>query len=191
MLPTQYILAIYQSLKYTANMKQNKGVLENEIQTLAKTLQNHEDIDPAYMNDEMKKLRHYTLYTHSRMEESLGHLLIKNQLAPLGSVSIPQETYQQVFASGTTIAIEIDFARKVELARSCGQIDKVVSNALHEVNTLRKWFSHPSKYYEKLTELVRDRSNYKSKMELLVNAHSRMNDIFEKILRDESKQKRR
>lgn len=170
-------------------MNNTEDKLEGEIQSLKDTLQNYEDTDPAYMNVEMKELRHFTLYTHLRMEESLGYLLVKNQLTPLGSASVPRETYQQVFASGTTIAIEIDFARKVELAQSCGQIDRAIGNMMYQVNNLRKWFSHPSKYYEKLAELKDDRSKYKTALEQLVDAHKEMNKIFEKYLPDRSKPK--
>lgn len=170
-------------------MNDTQDKLEGEIQSLKDTLQNYEDTDPAYMNKEMKELRHFTLYTHLRMEESLGYLLVKNQLAPLGSTSVPRETYQQVFASGTTIAIEIDFARKVELAQSCGQIDGAIGNMMYQVNNLRKWFSHPSKYYGKLAELRDDRSKYKIALEQLVNTHKEMNKVFEKYLPDKSESK--
>lgn len=156
--------------------------LENEIQTIKGTLQNYEDTDPAYMNEEMKELRHYTLYTHLRMEESLGHLLVRSQLTPLGSATVPKETYQQVFASGTTIAIEIDFARKVELAKTCGQIDGTVGSMMYQVNNLRKWFSHPSKFQGKLDELRHDRGAYKVALEQLAGAHREMNNIFSKFL---------
>lgn len=156
--------------------------LENEILSLKNTLQTYEDTDPAYMNEEMKKLRHYALYTHLRMEESIGHLLIRNQLAPLESASLSKEIYQQVFSSGTTVAIEVDFARKVELARSCGQIDKTIGSMMHEVNDLRKWFSHPSKYQERLNELNNNRTAYRNALKQLVDSHREMNKIFEKYL---------
>lgn len=162
--------------------------LEIEIQTIKAKLQNYEDTDPAYMNEKMKELRHFTLYTHLRMEESLGYLLIRNQLEPLGSATIPKETYQQAFASGTTIAMEIDFARKVELAKSCGQIDKSVGSALYQVNDLRKWFSHPAKYYKILSEFRDEQSKYKNALGQLVQAHEKMNEVFKKYLPENSKE---
>lgn len=156
--------------------------VEEEIKILKGTLQSFEDTDPLYMGEEMQDLRHRTMYTHSRMEESLGHLIIKNQLEPLGAASVPQEVRQAVFSSGTTIAVDIPFYRKVEMAEEAGQINSSVAKEMHKVNNLRKWFSHPSKFQGKLTELKNDRSEYKNALEQLAGAHKSMNQVFGECL---------
>lgn len=166
-------------------MSDSQTKLETEIQTLKDVLQTYEDTDPAYMSKEMKELHHFTSFTHMRMEESLGSLVIKNMLTPV-SESVSQKTYQQVLFSGTSIAVEIDFARKVDLAKTCGEIDADLGGLMHKVNDLRKWFSHPSKFNGKLDELKRDRGSYKNALSQLVNAHKRMNKIFEKYLQEKN-----
>lgn len=156
--------------------------LEEQISSLKEMLQNYEDTDPAYMNQEMKELRHFVMYTHLRMEESLGHLLVRNQLAPLSAMNPPKEIYQAAFSSGTSIAIEVDFARKVNLAQSYNQIDSQVGSMMFQVNELRKYFSHPSKYPGKLAELRGSRDKYKEALEQLANAHRAMNKTFQQFV---------
>lgn len=151
---------------------------DEEINKLKMYLQNLEDTDPAYMNSDMKELNHFVTFTHMRMEESLGHLLIRNQLQSLNGMPMPIESYRTPFATGTSIAIEVDFYRKVELATENTLINTNVQNRMHKVNNLRKWFSHPSKYYGKLDELKTDRAVYKKALDNLVKAHDEMNDIF-------------
>lgn len=156
--------------------------IEEQIRSLKEALQDYEDTDPAYMNEEMKELRHFVMYTHLRMEESLGHLLVRNQLAPLGAMNPPKEIYQAAFSSGTSIAIEVDFARKVNLAQSYDQIDSKVGSMMFQVNELRKYFSHPSKFQGKLGELSRDKNKYKEALEQLADAHRAMNEIFQQFV---------
>lgn len=158
---------------------------EKEIQDLKELLQNYEDMDPAYMGEEMQKLRHFTMYTHLRMEESLGHLIVRNQLRPYYEpthrVESPQE-YRQAFSAGTTIAIEVDFARKVNMAQDLGEIDKNVASLMFGVNEQRKWFAHPAKYQHKLQELKNNRTDYKAALEKLTTAHKEMNEVFVKFV---------
>jgi hypothetical protein len=170
------------TLKNSIPTVNSENQLEEKISELKETLQNYEDTDPAYMNEEIKELRHFTMYTHLRMEESLGHLLVRSQLASLAPFNLPKEAYQAAFSSGTTIAIEVDYARKVNLAQSYNQIDSKVGSLMYQVNELRKYFSHPSKYYAKLAELRDNRDRYKEAMEQLVNAHKAMNEIFQQFV---------
>lgn len=157
--------------------------LEKEIQNLKDQLQNSEDTDPAYMNEEMKELRHYVMYTHLRLEESLGSLITRNILDRfLPPDNVFTEDHQSAFRAGTASMIEVDYYRKVELAQANGQIDDRVRKLMEKVNNLRKYFSHPSKYYEKLQELKSDRGKYKEALSDLVAAHGEMNKIFLQFL---------
>ena len=166
-------------------MKNEDSIVESEINDLKELLQNYEDMDPAYMGEEMQKLRHFTMYTHLRMEESLGSLIVRNQLRPYYEPiprTEPPREYTQAFSAGTTIAIEVDFARKVNMAQDLGEIDKDVASLMYGVNEQRKWFAHPIKYQNKLQELKNDRNGYKVALEKLVEAHKEMNGVFVKFV---------
>jgi len=166
-----------------AVMDKAEKKLEEDIQALKNTLQNHEDTDPAYMNEEMKELRHYVMYTHLRMEESLGHLITRNILSPfLPTDNVFSEEHREAFTAGTASVIHIDYYRKVEEAHSSNLIDSRVRSLMLQVNNLRKYFSHSSEYYSELTELRDNRTKYKEALEQLVEAHKEMNKIFEKFL---------
>ena len=172
--PEEYILTV---------MDKEEKNLEEEIQALKDALQNHEDTDPTYMNEEMKELRHYVMYTHLRMEESLGHLITRNILTPfLPSDNTFNEEHRRAFTTGTASVIHIDYYRKVEVAHSSNLIDSHVRTLMEQVNNLRKYFSHPSEYYSKLAELRDNRTKYKEALIQLVEAHKEMNKIFVKFL---------
>lgn len=157
--------------------------LEEEIKILKNQLQDYEDTDPAYMDQEMKELRHLVFYTHLRMEESLGHLITRNILGPLlPSDNVSTEQHQTAFRAGTASMVEVDYYCKVELAQSNGQIDDKVRILMEQVNNLRKYFSHPSKYGDRLRELKADRTKYKEALEQLVAAHKEMNQIFANLI---------
>ena len=131
----------------------------------------------------MKQLRHYVLYTHLRMEESLGNLIVRHTLSPL----LPpdndfNEQHQTVFAMGTASIVDVDYYRKVEQAHITGQIDDRTRTLMEQVNNLRKYFSHPSKYWDKLQELKQNRAKYKEVLKQLLDAHLTMNAIFVKFL---------
>lgn len=161
----------------------NQNNLEKEIQQLKDILQNYEDTDPAYMNEEMKELRHYVLYTHLRMEESLGHLITRHTLTPfLPADNNFSEQHQAAFRAGTASMIDVDYYRKVEQAQSIGEIDSNTRTLMEQVNNLRKYFSHPSKYWQKLQELKSDRNKYKEALQQLADAHKKMNEIFTRFL---------
>lgn len=162
--------------------------LEEEILSLKNQLQYAEDVDPAYMDKEMKELRHYVMYTHLRMEESLGSLITRSILSPfLPKDNVFTEEHQSAFRAGTATMIEVDYYRKVQLAQTSGQIDDRVQKLMTKVNNLRLYFSHPSKYYEKLQELKLDREKYKEALSDLVTAHQEMNNISAKFLPQEQK----
>lgn len=157
--------------------------VEEEIQNLKDQLQNYEDTDPAYMSEEMKELRHYVMYTHLRMEESLGSLITRSILEPfLPQDNVFTEKHQSAFRAGTASMIEVDYYRKVQLAQASGQINNQVQTLMARVNNLRMYFSHPSKYYDKLQELKSDRGKYKEALEDLIAAHREMNKIFSQFL---------
>ena len=69
--------------------------------------------------------------------------------------------------------------------RGVSKEDAKINLWLKEVapsNELRKWFSHPSKYQEKLNELNNNRTTYRNALKQLVDSHREMNKIFEKYL---------
>ncbi len=53
---------------------------EEEINQLKQALQTAEDVDPLFMDSDLKELRHFVFFTHARMEESVGLMLTKDNL---------------------------------------------------------------------------------------------------------------
>lgn len=162
-------------------MAELENTTEEEIKNLKKALQGFEDTDTLYMNEELKELRHYVTYAHTRLEESLGYLITKSILAPLGSAKIPVDTFQRTFASGTSVVAEIDFSRKADLARNLDQIDDSLYGHLRGVNSARVIFSHPSKYQNKIRELGSNKNECKKVLQLSVDTMKEMDKVFEKF----------
>jgi hypothetical protein len=122
--------------------------LEEKIKQLKHTLQTAEDVDPLFMDPELKELRHLVLFTHARMEESVGLMLTKDNLKD----QIPQyppyaPEQQSMIYSGTVSLIEKKYyADKVQDAwtRPASLLDDPTKLALDKVNDLRNAFGHLS-----------------------------------------------
>ena len=161
-------------------MEERNEELEAEIKNLKEKLQNPEDTDPLYRGDEMKDLHHKTSYVHTRLEISLGDLLVRNQLEPIEPL-VPLETYQQAFRSGTTIATEVPFYKKIEMAVANKQISGKLGNKIVGVNNTRKFFAHPVAYEDKLNEFKHDREKYKDALIGLEEAFNGITAVFVKL----------
>ncbi len=153
---------------------------EHEITSLKQRIETLEGFDPLYMGEELKDLHHKTTFVHTRLEESLGHLLVRNQLEPIRNL-VPQEVYQQAFRSGTTIATEVPFYKKVEMTVANKQIDGKLGNKIMDVNNTRKYFAHPVTYQDNLQEFKQNRLKYKQTLEGLSKAYDGMSAVFAKL----------
>lgn len=153
---------------------------EDKISALLEKLQDYEDTDPAYMNEEMKELRHFVLYTHVRVEESLGSLITLKQIDPILKYNLPAKDVMSAMVGGTLTLIEVDYYRKLEICSRWKILTPKERQLMEKVNNLRKYFSHASKFYNKLDELKTNRDKYIEALEDLVGALDITNKIFSK-----------
>ncbi|MEK7571765.1 MAG: hypothetical protein AAB553_05830 [Patescibacteria group bacterium] len=162
---------------------------EEEIKQFKHTLQTAEDVDPAFMDDEMKELRHFTLFTHLRTDEAMGLMLTRENLKETIPPYPPftQEQQSMIYA-GTVSVIEDKYFNKAKdvSANNLWEHDDEV--AMLKVNALRNAFGHPSipKFRDVLIGLKNDRAKYKEALEVLIDAHNRMNAIALKSLEIQS-----
>lgn len=165
---------------------------EEEIERLKHTLQTSEDIDPLFMDPELKELRHYILFTHARMEESVGLAITRDNLKDKIPAHPPYTPEQQsmIYAGTVSLIEHKSYADKVQDAstRFIPLVDEQTKITLDRVNVLRNAFGHPSipKFRDILTELKNDRSKYKEALEDLKKAHDGMNAIALKSLGTQS-----
>lgn len=150
--------------------------LEEEIESMQKIIDQWEDIDPMYARDERRELRHQVMFVHARLETSLAILLGRYVLEPFDE-TVPQETRQLVMRRFHKIAGSMEFAPKVNLAQELNLISGQMKSKLFAVNDLRKVFSHPASYEEKMQSFLEPES-YKNALETLIDAYDFMNEIF-------------
>lgn len=150
--------------------------LEEEIESMQKTIDRWEDIDPMYARDERRELRHQVMFVHARLETSLAILLGKYILEPLDD-TVPTETKQLMMRRFHKVAGSMEFAQKVNLAQELNLISGHMKSKLFAVNDLRKIFSHPASYEEKMQSFL-EPENYKKALKTLIEAYDSMNEIF-------------
>lgn len=158
---------------------------QEEIEQLKQALQTAEDVDPAFMDEEMKELRHFTLFTHLRTDEAMGLMLTRESLKETIPPYPPFTPEQQstIYAETVTI-IEGKYFNKAKDVSAKNLWEPDDEAAMLKVNALRNAFGHPSlpKYHARLIELKTNREKYKEALEELVEAHNRMNAIALKSL---------
>src|SRR5258708_2425658 len=121
---------------------------EEEIKQLKRNLQTAEDVDPLFMDLELKELRHFVIFTHARMEESVGLMITKDNLKDQIPQYPPHTPEQQSMIHAGTVSLidKKSYAEKVQDAstRSTPLLDESTRLALEKVNLLRNAFGHPS-----------------------------------------------
>lgn len=147
------------------------------IAEIKKKLQSQEISDYHYMTDKVKELRHFVMYVHSRLETSIDVRIMEHIEKGL-TRPITYETERAVLWNNlVTILDEMDFSKKVKIARKYNRISGKLEGKLLAVNDIRVYFSHPSSYTNKLIG-YEDEGKYLEAMEKLEQAMDAMNDLI-------------
>jgi hypothetical protein len=152
--------------------------LENSIKSIQAGFDATEETDYLYMGKAMQRLRHHTMYIHSRIEQSLETLIIQYQLKPIEEISFPKEARQSLYQRGIFIISEIPFTKKLELAKNNEYVKEGHQKRFRKVNNLRIHFSHPTTHQQKLDKLKTNRENYHKAYKELEDAKNALDEIF-------------
>lgn len=136
----------------------------DKIKELHKKLETAEETDYLYFSKDLRDLRHRVMYVHSRIEGSLESLLVKEVI---GKPPYTEDLGKRL-VSQLAILSELDFARKVTLVQKMGLITEPLRKDIMKINEVRKYFSHPSKFLEKIFEYKKE-DKVAETLELLVN----------------------
>lgn len=157
------------------NSKEEKT--QKQIDELLQKLQTWEDIDPHFMNDDLKELRHKVMHIHLRLEISL-EILINDFLAEPFNKH-PIKFSEKLILSNKLKFIfgNMDFLKKLKALQDAEKINKSTFKLLVKVNDVRKYFSHPLTYQDKLEE-YKQPEKYLEILRLLVNAYTNFDQMF-------------
>jgi hypothetical protein len=155
---------------------------EKEIAKLLDELQTYEDIDPAYLPEELKELRHKIMQVHLRLEASLDQLMASYSLNTIEEFMVTLKKYDKSRLQATRQSMQIifdamDFSRKVKVAKQMKKINNNVEDHLYKVNNLRLVFSHPTAYQDLIMQ-YKDRKKYKDALLILKEAYQAMNTVM-------------
>jgi hypothetical protein len=157
--------------------------VKKEIERLHGLIQGWEDTDPAFLQFDLKELRHKIMYVHLRIEASLN-ILIGDYVSEAFIAFVKGEklngykTSLQMFRWDLQKLLdEMDFAKKVKVALKTNKIDKKTQGRLFKVNDLRVIFSHPQAHQEEI-QAFREQTKHLEALEILVAGFEAINAIF-------------
>ncbi len=125
--------------------------IQDQIEDIKRQLQNREDTDPGYLTEDLKELRHWVMYTHLRVEQTLQVILGHNIFRlPLKTKNLPQivENFKRI----APIFDNMEFYPKVKAIQKLGLMPKDLVDLIMKVNDHRKYFSHPATYGDVIGE---------------------------------------
>lgn len=140
--------------------------IQAEIDEIKEQLQNREDTDPAYMHDDLKEVRHWVMYTHLRVEQTiqiiLGHHIFQLEFKEDNLVKIVDN-----FKKVNPIFDNMEFYAKVKAVEKLELLPKKMISAIMKVNDHRKVFSHPATYGNVISEYRDENKQLQTLRELL------------------------
>lgn len=157
--------------------------IQEEINSLLKLIQDWEDTDPAFLQNDLKELRHKIMYVHLRIEASLeiliGDYISEAFIAFLQGKGISDfKTASYTFRWDLqTLFDEMDFAKKVNIAMKIKKVDKDIKGKLFKVNDLRVIFSHPQAHQNEI-QAFRNHQKYLETLKILVDGYKTINSVF-------------
>jgi len=153
--------------------------IQNQIKEIKEKLQNREDGDPAYLDDDLKELRHWVMYTHLRVEQTLqiilGHNIFKLDLKEKNLVKIVEN-----FRKLMPIFDNMEFYSKVKAIQKLNLLPKEMIPLILKINDYRKYFSHPATYGETINEY----KDEQKKLQILRDLLSALEQLDEYILKN-------
>lgn len=160
-----------------SNQGQNDQI-ENEIQELERVLQDMEDTSPDYLDPSLKDIRHFVIFVHSRLEQSL-QLLIGQDLIWWDQDKENRKESIQFFANLWQIFEKMEFWGKIKICQERNLIQGALIGNLEKINKYRIVFSHPAAYHEEIQK-YKDRGVCLQILKDLVSVIEEMDKIFAK-----------
>lgn len=154
--------------------------IEEEIEKLKEELQTQEDThNDAYLDEELKQLRHYIMFAHFSLERSLELILgvyVKGEYQPSSALDSAKFYFRM-----SPILDRMEFWNKLEACEEAGLISGALKSLVATVNNHRKYFSHPASHSDKIREYS-EREKYRQTLSDLKKALDAMNEHFSKNL---------
>jgi hypothetical protein len=146
--------------------------LQKRIKEIKEDLQNREDTDPAYLSEDMKELRHWVMYTHLRVEQTLqvilGHNIFKLEFKKENLVQII-DNFKKVYP----IFDNMEFYPKVKVIQTLNLLPKDLISLILKVNDHRKYFSHPATY----VDIINEYKNEEKQLQTLIELQQVLNEL--------------
>lgn len=154
--------------------------LDKEIEDLKSKLQDCEDIDPIYMDEETKEIRHKIFHIHERTEILLEIFLANHLLIAIDNSSVTTEERFEFKQRFNQIIANTDFSKKVKSVEEAGLLNGSLIGKLYKLNDLRKIFAHPSAYTDKISEYKDNPEKELETLKLLEDVYESLNEIYAK-----------
>ena len=154
--------------------------LDKEIEDLKSKLQDWEDIDPIYMDEETKEIRHKIFHIHERTEILLEILLANHLLSAVDNIAVTNEERLEFRQRFTQVVANTDFSKKVKSVQEENLLNKVLIGKLYKLNDLRVIFAHPSAYIDKINEYRDNPTKELETFKLLEDIYESLNEVYAK-----------
>jgi hypothetical protein len=159
----------------------NDNEINDKIAELFESIQSIENLDPVYLTESIKKLRHHVMQCHMRAEYSIEILISRKLTAKITNQSAILSQLQlrdfHVKFSKMLDDMTIDYTKKVIFSHKNKLISKKLKSSLMELNNVRKYFSHPKTYASKILN-YKHKKNYLIVLELVDHIYKELDKIF-------------
>src|SRR3989338_2092981 len=152
----------------------------DEIEKLLKLLQNWEDIDPVYMDEETKDIRHKISHIHTRTEISLEIILANHLLNTVDNNSVNNDQRLEFKRRFEKIIATTDFSKKLKSVQDTGLVPDELIGKIYRLNELRVKFSHQSAYQDEISNYGKNPEKHLATLKLLVEVYDGLDGFFAK-----------
>ncbi len=125
--------------------------IQKEIKDLENRIQSMEDTDPDYMGEPVKRLRHYSLYVHQKIEQFIGRVQTVDIIMSQSKL-LSQEDAVKIYLKMEEIFNTTEYGRLLKVAEAKKILPDGFSGIAFKINDARLAFAHPRAYAGKLQE---------------------------------------
>lgn len=147
-----------------------------QIKVIEDVLQSMEDTDPDYIGEPVKRLRHYTLYVHQKIEQFIGRIQTVDIIMDQSKIFSENDALK-IWFKLEDIFDTADFGRILKLANSKKLLPTGFMEIVFKVNNLRLIFGHPKSHYRELIDLRNELKRLEA-YKILRKAMDTMNDYY-------------
>lgn len=155
---------------------------EKQIDDLLNKLQNWEDIDPLYLGEETRDIRHKILHVFARTEISLEILLANHLLETVDNKYVSNDERISFKRRFTIIIAYTDFSKKLKSVQEASLLNKDIVGKIYKLNDLRIVFTHPSAYQDEIRKYSDNTSKKLEALQILEAVYEGLNEVFAKSM---------